>query len=96
VVDGRFHHRALATPREVRVALAYVLLDSRKHLAQREPASLDIAGIDSASSGRWFDGWMNPIPCAPRPAVARAQTWLLRAGWQRHGLIRPDEIPGGR
>jgi hypothetical protein len=96
VVDGRFHHRPLATPREVRAALAYVLLNSRKHLAQREPAALDIAGIDPASSGRWFDGWTNPIPAAPRPAVARAQTWLLQAGWQRHGLIRTDEIPGGR
>jgi REP element-mobilizing transposase RayT len=94
VVDGRFHHRVLATPREVRAALAYVLLNSRKHLAQREPTALGIAGIDPASSGRWFDGWTNPISSARRPAVARAQTWLLRAGWRRHGLIRTDEIPG--
>jgi hypothetical protein len=28
--------------------------------------------------------------------VARAQTWLLRAGWRRHGLIRSDEVPGAR
>jgi hypothetical protein len=96
VVDGRFHHRALATPREVRAALAYVLLNTRKHLAQREPEALSFAGIDPASSGRWFEGWADPIPCAPRPAVARARTWLLRTGWQRHGLIRTDEIPGGK
>jgi hypothetical protein len=67
-----------------------------KHLAQRDPAALGVAGIDPASSGRWFDGWTNPIPSVPRPAVARAQSWLLRAGWQRHGLIRADEIPGGK
>lgn len=97
VVDGRFHHRALATPREVRSALAYVLLNSRKHASARgEDLEARAPALDPASSGRWFDGWMNPVPCAPRPAVAQARTWLLRAGWQRHGLIRPDEIPGRR
>jgi hypothetical protein len=25
--------------------------------------------------------------------VARPRTWLLRAGWQRHGLIDPAEVP---
>jgi hypothetical protein len=96
VVDGRFHHRVLATPREVRSALAYVLLNSRKHAVARgaDPGAW-ASGLDPASSGRWFDGWTSPIACAPRPAVARAQTWLLRAGWHRHGLIRPDETPGG-
>jgi hypothetical protein len=88
VLDGRYHHRALGTPREARAALAYVLLNSRKHACSSGVA------IDPASSGRWFDGWMNPIPSAPRPAVARAQTWLLRAGWRRHGLIHSNEVPG--
>jgi len=47
-------------------------------------------------SGRWFEGWArNAAPPVDRPAVARAQTWLLRAGWRRHGLIRSDEVPGG-
>jgi REP element-mobilizing transposase RayT len=96
VVDGRFHHRVLATPREVRSALAYVLLNSRKHAAARggDPESWGRA-LDPASSGRWFEGWNEPAsPPADRPAVAGARTWLLRAGWQRHGLICPDEIPG--
>jgi REP element-mobilizing transposase RayT len=41
VLDGRFHHRVLRTPREVRNALAYVLLNARRHLceAQRRPPS---------------------------------------------------------
>jgi REP element-mobilizing transposase RayT len=90
VLDGRYHHRALGTPREVRAALAYVLLNSRKHA--RSPG----IGIDPASSGRWFEGWSEALPPpADRPAVAGARTWLLRAGWRRHGLIRGDEVPGG-
>ena len=98
VLDGRYHHRALGTPREVRAALRYVLLNARKHVAQRDSAASDAAGcVDPASSGRWFEGWaVCAAPPADRPAVARAQTWLLRAGWQRHGLIRSDEIPGGQ
>ncbi|HXK23198.1 MAG TPA: transposase [Myxococcota bacterium] len=35
VLLGRYHVRALRTPREVRNALAYVLLNARKHWAQR-------------------------------------------------------------
>jgi hypothetical protein len=31
------------------------------------------------------------------PAVAAAQTWLLREGWwKKHGLIDPRDIPGPR
>ena len=97
VLDGRYHHRALGTPREVRAALAYVLLNARKHAGQRAPTARDSAFcVDPASSGRWFEGWAEcPVLPADRPAVARAHTWLLRAGWRRHGLIRSDEVPGG-
>jgi len=96
VLDGRYHHRELATPREVRAALAYVLLNARKHAAQRVPASVASGfGLDPASSSRWFEGWADhPVPPADRPAVARPRTWLLRAGWRRHGLIRLEEVPG--
>ena len=31
VLDGRFHHEVLRVPRQVRNALAYVLLNARKH-----------------------------------------------------------------
>jgi REP element-mobilizing transposase RayT len=100
VLDGRYHHRALGTPREVRAALAYVLLNSRKHARERALASAARktrrAWIDPGSSGRWFEGWAPaPEPAPDPPAVAPARTWLLRIGWRRHGLIRPDEIPGG-
>ena len=97
VLDGRYHHRALGTPREARAALAYVLLNARKHAGQRAPTARDSGFcVDPASSGRWFEGWAeSSVPLADRPAVARAQTWLLRTGWRRHGLIRSDEVPGG-
>ena len=97
VLDGRYHHRALGTPREVRAALAYVLLNARKHAGQGAPSTrVSAFSVDPASSGRWFEGWAEgPVLPTDRPAIARAQTWLLRAGWRRHGLIRSDEVPGG-
>jgi REP element-mobilizing transposase RayT len=96
VLDGRYHHRALGTPREVRSALRYVLLNARKHAADRAPAAHDAqVCIDPASSGRWFEGWAEcPAPPNDQPAVVAPQTWLLRAGWRRHGLIRSDDVPG--
>jgi hypothetical protein len=93
VLAERYHLHVLRTPREVRNALAYVLLNLRKHFGQRAPA-----GIDPASSGRWFDGWsgtrrrVGPDP----PAVAKPRTWLLSVGWRRHPLLRPEEVPGAR
>ena len=91
VLADRYHSRALKTPREVRNALAYVLLNARRHAGLRAPR---VGKVDPASSGRWFDGWRTPPPEAlDPPAVARPRTWLARLGWRRHGLIRPDEVP---
>jgi hypothetical protein len=93
VLDGRYHHRSLATPREVRNALAYVLMNFRKHAAKQ--AGVSPLRLDPASSARWFEGWADPPGAAlDRPAVAAPRTWLLRWGWRRHGLIPSDEVPG--
>src|SRR5262245_24562964 len=105
VLDGRFHHRLLRTPREVRRALAYVLLNGRRHLAKRRHvARAEATRLDPASSARWFDGWRRVSrerlsstedAAEPgRPEVAPARSWLLRIGWRRHGLIDPSEVPG--
>jgi REP element-mobilizing transposase RayT len=95
VLADRCHVHVLRTPREVRNAIAYVLLNVRRHLAKAGRALPRLAAIDPASSGRWFEGWAKPPePTADLPAVAPARTWLLRTGWRPHGLIRPDEIPG--
>ncbi len=95
VLDGRYHHRLLRTPREVRNALAYVLLNARKHWRQRHGAPPPTR-LDAASSGAWFDGWARVLARAPDPgpaAVASPRTWLLRIGWRRHGLIDLAEVP---
>ncbi len=77
VLDGRYHHRTLRTPREVRRALAYVVLNARRHLQkQRRTASAASRVLmDPASSARWFDGWrrhglVDPavVPGVPAPA----------------------------
>ena len=102
VLDGRYHGRVLGTPREVRRALEYVLLNARRHLlkSRRSPSAGSRARFDPASSACWFDGWRpeaaRELPEArSAPEVARPRTWLLRVGWRRHGLIDPGEVPGG-
>ncbi len=111
VLDGRYHHRVLRTPREVRNALAYVLLNARKHAAERLRsasgkrtlsrealvARMPEPRIDPASSGRWFTGWAQGKPEATDPPpVAAGRSWLARVGWLRHRRIALDEIPGSR
>jgi REP element-mobilizing transposase RayT len=98
VLDGRYHLRVLKTPREVRNVLAYVLLNARRHWQKRSGAAPPVR-IDSASSGRWFDGWRRrpaeaSAPALGPPEVSRARTWLLKEGWRRHGLVDPAEVPG--
>jgi len=100
VLADRYHLRVLRTPREVRNALAYVLLNARKHWRERHGA-LPPVRVDAASSGRWFDGWRQ-VPCSREPPpeppgppeVAPPHTWLLSLGWRRHGLVDPAEVPG--
>jgi hypothetical protein len=76
----RYHARALGTPREVRRALVYLLLNFRKHLRAAP-------GVDSRSSGPWFTGWRgqpHQLVSGPSP-VAQPRTWLASFGWQRAG-----------
>jgi putative transposase len=85
----RWHGRPLTTPREVRNALVYVLLNWKK------PDRRAI-GLDPCSSARSFDGWKGVLRVfyvGSRPPVAPARTWLLRAGWRRHGLLTDEEAP---
>lgn len=79
VWSGRYHARPLATPREVRNALVYVLLNFRKHL--RAPPA-----VDPRSSGPWFRGWSRPHPTSVGSCpVAQPRTWLAAVGWRRAG-----------
>ena len=72
VLADRCHVHVLRTPREVRNAIAYVLLNARRHLAQRGRRPPADGRIDTASSGRWFSGWR-----------ARSQRPTIRRPWRR-------------
>ena len=61
VMDGRYHLRVLGSPCEVRNAIAYVLCNARKHWRERWGQAPPV-GIDAASSGRWFGGWLREAP----------------------------------
>jgi REP element-mobilizing transposase RayT len=90
VWSDRYHARALRTPREVRNGIVYVLMNWKKH----SPLA---TSIDPCSSARAFTGWKGDAHLAPAtgPPIDRATTWLLRAGWKRHGLIGVEERPKG-
>ena len=87
VFADRYHARPLRTPREVRNALVYVLHNARKHgvWASR--------GVDPFSSGETFEGWKEENNWRATGLLGRARTWLLRAGWKRHGLVSLSELP---
>jgi len=89
VWSERYHAHPLATPREVRLGLVYVLLNFRKHLKAGP-------GIDPRSSGPWFDGWIQSLPAlAPSSPVSQPRTWLAAVGWRRAGgEIDCAESPG--
>jgi REP element-mobilizing transposase RayT len=83
----RYHARALRTPTEVHRALAYVLLNQRKHAAERSSAAPP-RGLDAFSSGAWFDGWDRPAPRSADDApVVAPRVWLLTTGWGMRGPI---------
>jgi putative transposase len=90
VWNDRYHTRALTSPREVRNALVYVLMNVKKH----NPVASD--GIDPCSSAPWFDGFLPeqlPTPSPDPPPLPSPRTWLAAHGWRRHGLISLRERP---
>ena len=96
VWGDRYHARALKTPREVRHAIVYVLMNFKKH-DKKHDRTLARA-IDPFSSAPWFDGihqmhrFAMMMTDSPSP-VMTAKTWLGGTGWRRRGLIRPHEKP---
>ena len=92
VWGDRYHARALKTPREVRHAIVYVLMNFKKHGRMLAHA------IDPLSSAPWFDGIHREAVRLGKSAVERspvmiAKTWLAGTGWRRRGLIQPHEKP---
>ncbi len=90
VWSDRYHRHELATPREVRHALVYVLNNVKKHRPR-------FAGLDPCASAAWFTGWRDVSRSAPsgESPVVPPCTWLLDRGWRRAGPVRSDEVPVG-
>jgi hypothetical protein len=89
VWQDRCHCRALASPREVRRVTVYVLMNAKKHMASAP-------NVDPCSSAAWFADWKTPPAHAPpreAPVTRAPETWLLQAGWKRHGLVALTEQP---
>ena len=96
VLSGRYHTHFLGTPMEVFRAIAYVLMNLRKHYRQRHGRAPSSVWLDENSSARWFEGFSHEL-AADRPGereVGRPRSWLLKKGWKRHGLTDPEMIPG--
>ncbi len=93
VFADRYHAHVLRTPSEVRNALAYVLLNHRSHMLR---IGRRVAGgpLDRFSSAASFDGWRGQGTLESPRVTSSPQSWLLRAGWKRCGLLLPDERPG--
>ena len=88
--SDRWHGVELTSPRQVRNALVYVLQNHAKHSDGARTATLD-----PLSSAATFDGFATSrrSTSGADPPAAIAETWLLRIGWKRHGLIRRGEVP---
>jgi hypothetical protein len=86
--SSRFHSRQLTTPRSVRNAIVYVLMNAKKHGARLA------SGIDAFSSAPWFAGFAERRARSEEaPPVRAPRTWLASMGWRRRGLIHLDERP---
>jgi len=58
--------------------------------------------VDPCSSWAWFDGWRDLSRALQRSAAeeragpraaAEPESWLLRVGWRRRGLVGVNETP---
>ena len=95
VFEDRYHVRIIKTPKQCRAALCYVLQNARRHGERLEPRW---HGMDPFSSAWWFDGWKDNewregLAPPEMRTVAEPETWMLRVGWRRHGLLSIDEVP---
>ena len=93
VFADRYHRQDLKSPRQVRNAIRYVLMNVFRHRSAT-PSPRE-AWIDPYSSGRAFDGWLEADLCRNRQpdVVQPPRSWLLRIGWKRHGLLSLFERP---
>lgn len=94
----RFDGKVISTPRQMKNALRYVLLNHHKHAIENHGDTTP--GLDRCSSGHLFDGWL-PLAGRTRPKHRRPKRgdpvvpptcWLLTKGWRKHGELRPSWV----
>jgi putative transposase len=97
----RYHATELASPRQVRNALAYVLNNWRRHNEdERNGIAERFMILDPYSSAIRFTGWADwQLGQWPEGytalSVASPQTWLLSKGWEKANRpIHTSETPG--
>src|ERR1700704_1842265 len=108
VFPDRYHAEIITSPTQARHALAYVLLNWRKH---EEDQSLKISDwkIDWFSTAAMFPGWAEYGPYEEEPflwrgpetydplVVYQPRTWLLRDGWRKGGApISTRDVPSAK
>jgi REP element-mobilizing transposase RayT len=99
-VTYRYHATPITNPRQARNALAYVLNNWRHHKEHLRTPAAGRSRLDPYSTAIHFRGWKEEPTMSmgegyvPLPSAA-PQTWLLRIGWQRAGMISAYEVPGG-
>jgi REP element-mobilizing transposase RayT len=97
VFVDRYHARILHTPSEVRNVLNYVLNNWRHHGEDQDIDTMFWA-VDYFSTGPSFAGWNEPAPPLPsqyeRLPRSVPESWLLREGWRRGGVISMHAVPG--
>ncbi len=75
VWGDRFHARELTSPRAVRNAIVYVLMNAKKHGVRLA------SGLDAFSSARWFDGFAVHVdPETTRRSSSRRERGSRAAG----------------
>jgi len=98
----RYHATPITSPRQARNALAYVLNNWRRHREDEQSLASRFAAIDPYSTARSFKGWAETDLAVMPPGfrsfvpleVAPPRSWLLNAGWRKHGEISVHEVPG--
>ena len=103
VFVDRYHAEEIASVRQVRNAIAYVVNNWRKHRDDGGRFTLHGGRLDPYASGLAFTGWREPLPrdiaLPPRyepPPVSEPRTWLLAHGWRRARPISMLEVPASR
>src|ERR1700704_3994289 len=107
VFPDRYHAEIITSPTQARHALAYVLLNWRKHQEDRAQLVSEWK-IDWFSTAAMFPGWAEYAPYEEEPflwrcpetydplVVYQPRTWLLRDGWRKSGPISCHEVPSAK